>query len=172
MRTRPKSRSTGPADWFAPATKTVMKPAAAATDPTLFETKSTAGKLSPRAEPCPAAGDGESAARYLFKLSHDVILSLDRTGNILCINQRGIQLSGYSETELRGANISERLLLPDDRTAIEQILHDLAQGNVREYEVRWRTKDGGVVHFDGVSVPRLSDSGEFLSTLFTLRDVT
>src|SRR5438094_10602547 len=98
-----------------------------------------------RSNSYPAAGDGESAAKYLFKLSRDVILSLDRTGNILCINQRGIQLSGYSETELRGANISERLLLPDDRTAIEQILHDLAQGNVREYEVRWRTKDGGVV---------------------------
>ncbi|PYJ88251.1 MAG: hypothetical protein DME71_13540 [Verrucomicrobia bacterium] len=115
MRTRAKSRSTGPADWFAPATKTVMKPAAAATDPTLFETKSTAGKLSPPAEPCPAAGDGESAARYLFKLSHDVILSLDRTGNILCINQRGVQLSGYSESELRGANIFELLVLPEDR---------------------------------------------------------
>src|SRR5882724_3842033 len=125
-----------------------------------------------RAQPCPGAADDESAAKYLFKLSRDVILSLDRTGRILCINQRGIQLSGYSETELRGANISERLLLPEDRTAIEQILHDLAQGNVREYEVRWRTKDGGVVHFDGVSVPRLSDSGEFLSTLCTLRDVT
>src|SRR5881227_3113732 len=135
-------------------------------------TLSPSGGLTARAEPCPRPNDGESAAKYLFKLSQDVILSLDRTGNILCINQRGIQLSGYSEAELRGVNISERLLLPDDRTAIEQILHDLAQGNVREYEVRWRTKDGGVVHFDGVSVPRLSDSGEFLSTLCTLRDVT
>src|SRR5882724_5280913 len=125
-----------------------------------------------RAQPCPGAADDESAAKYLFKLSRDVILSLDRTGRILCINQRGLQLSGYSETELRGTNISERLLLPEDRTAIEQVLHDLAQGNVREYEVRWKTKDGGVVHFDGVSVPRLSDSGEFLSTLCTLRDVT
>src|SRR5690242_18320948 len=78
--------------------------------------------------PCSRADDDESAAKYLFKLSRDVILSLDRTGSILCINQRGIQLSGYSETELRRANISERLLFPEDRTAIDQILHDLAQG--------------------------------------------
>jgi PAS domain S-box-containing protein len=119
-----------------------------------------------------AAEDAESAAKYLFKLSHDVILSLDRTGNILCINQRGVQLSGYSETELRGANILERLLLPEDRLAIGQVLYDLTRGKVCEYEVRWKTKDGAVVHFDGVSVPRLSDSGEFLSTLCTLRDVT
>ena len=129
-------------------------------------------ELSPRTEPSSGSDDNESAAKYLFKLSRDVILSLDRTGNILCINQRGVQLSGYSETELRGANISERLLLPDDRPAIAQILHDLVRGKAREYEVRWRTKDGAVVHFDGVSVPRLSESGEFLSTLCTLRDVT
>jgi PAS domain S-box-containing protein len=128
--------------------------------------------LSPQADSSPGSDDHESAAKYLFKLSHDVILSLDRTGNILCINQRGVQLSGYSETELRGANISERLLLPEDRPAVGQLLHDLTQGKAREYEVRWRTKDGAVIHFDGVSVARLSDSGEFLSTLCTLRDVT
>jgi PAS domain S-box-containing protein len=130
------------------------------------------GELSPPAEHCPGGDDNESAAKYLFKLSRDVILSLDRSGNILCINQRGVELSGYSETELRGANVFELLLLPEDRPAIDQILHDLAQGKAREYEVRWRTKAGTVVHFDGVSVARLSDSGEFLSTLCTLRDVT
>ena len=129
-------------------------------------------ELSPRAGTCPGADEDESAAKYLFKLSRDVILSLDRSGNILCINRRGVQLSGYSETELRGANISERLLLPEDRTAVDQILYDLVQGKTREYEVRWRTKDGAIVHFDGVSVPRLSENGEFLSTLCTLRDIT
>ncbi len=130
------------------------------------------GGLSPQAEPCPGAEDGESAAKYLFKLSHDVILSLDRVGNILCINQRGVQLSGYSEPELRGANVFELLLLPDDRQVAREMLADMLEGKTREYEVRWRTKDGAIVHFDGASVPRLSDSGEFLSTLCTLRDVT
>src|SRR6266571_728899 len=130
------------------------------------------GELISRAESCAPAADGESAAKYLFELSRDVILSLDRTGNVLCINQRGVELSGYSETELRGANILQRLLLPEDRSAIGQILDDLVRGKAREYEVRWRTRDGAVVHFDGVSVPRLSSNGEFLSTLCTLRDVT
>src|SRR5215470_19314533 len=114
--------------------------------------------LSPRADlgsdadVYPETDDNESAAKYLFNLSRDVILSVDRAGNILCINQRGVQLSGYSETELRGANISERLVLPEDRPAIKQVLNDLVHGNAREYEVRWRTKDGAILHFDGVSV--------------------
>src|SRR5437762_11384434 len=85
-----------------------------------------------RAQPCPGADDDESAAKYLFKLSRDVILSLDRSGKILCINRRGVQLSGYLETELRGTNISERLVLPEDRKGVDQILDDLAHGNTRE----------------------------------------
>src|SRR5881396_2951540 len=125
-----------------------------------------------REEPCSAADNGESAAKYLFKLSHDVILSLDRVGNILCINQRGVQLSGYSESELRGANLFELLLVPEDRGVARQMLADLVKGKARTYELRWRTKDGALVHFDGASVPRLSAAGQFLSTLCTLRDVT
>src|SRR5213080_73901 len=123
-------------------------------------------------EACRAAEEGESAAKYLFKLSHDVIISLDRIGNILCINQRGVELSGYSESELRGANVFELLLVPEDRRLARQMLGALLEGKARQYQVRWRTKDGAVIHFDGATVPRLSDAGEFLSTLCTLRDVT
>ena len=135
-------------------------------------TLSPSGGLTARAQPCPRPNDDESAAKYLFKLSHDVILSLDRVGNILCINQRGVQLSGYSETELRGANVFDLLLLPEDRQIARAMLADVLTGKAREYEVRWKTKDGAVIHFDGATVPRLSDAGEFLSTLCTLRDVT
>jgi PAS domain S-box-containing protein len=131
----------------------------------------TQSATSNQGETCPAADDGESAAKYLFKLSHDVILSLDRVGNILCINHRGVQLSGYSESELRRANIFE-LLLPEDLQIARDVLDDLVKGKARTYELRWRTKEGAIVHFDGASVPRLSVSGEFLSTLCTLRDVT
>jgi PAS domain S-box-containing protein len=122
--------------------------------------------------PRPAAEEDESAAKHLFELSHDVILSLDRVGTILCINQRGVYLSGYSESELRGANVFELLLLPEDRQVAREMLADVLRGKAREYEVRWRTKNGGIIHFDGATVPRLSASREFLSTLCTLRDVT
>jgi PAS domain S-box-containing protein len=135
-------------------------------------TLSSRAELSLRSEPCADADDDDSAAKYLFKLSHDVILSLDRIGTILCINQRGVHLSGYSESELRGANVFELLLLPEDRQVAREMLADVLKGNAREYEVRWRTKDGAIIHFDGATVPRLSASGEFLSTLCTLRDVT
>src|SRR5881397_1070706 len=149
-----------------------MKSEVTAAEPIQSTALPSSGGLRPRAEACPAADDGESAAKYLFKLSHDVILSLDRVGNILCVNQRGVQLSGYSETELRGANVFDLLLFPQDRQIARAMLADVLAGKAREYEVRWKTKDGAVIHFDGATVPRLSDAGEFLSTLCTLRDVT
>src|SRR5260370_33288769 len=90
--------------------------------------------------PRSAAAADESAAKHLFKLSRDVILSLDRIGNILCINQRGVELSGYSESELRGANVFELLLLPEDRQFARGMLADLLEGKARQYQVRWRTK--------------------------------
>ncbi|PYJ99035.1 MAG: hypothetical protein DME68_04945 [Verrucomicrobia bacterium] len=137
-------------------------------------TTSEPRKLSPasRAGPCPQAEDDDSAAKYLYELSRDAILFLDRTGKILCINPCGIQLSGYSAEELRGANIFDLLLLPEDHSAVRQMLQDAVKGRARECEVRWRTNDGAIVHFAGASVPRFSASGEFLSTLCTLRDVT
>ena len=170
-----------------------MKSEATSSDQTIFATTDPPrGDLDPRAqpigdqqevhpprraignpnEPCPQAEDDESAVRHLFELSRDVILSLDRQGKILCINPRGVQLSGYSETQLRGANIFEHLLPAEDWPGARQMLDDLVNGKAREYEIRWKTKDGAILHFDGVSVPRRSNSGEFLSTLCTLRDVT
>jgi PAS domain S-box-containing protein len=153
-----------------------MKPEATTAEPTVFATKDqsrrTAGRLSPQADLCPQARDDEGAVRHLFELSRDVILSLDREGKIICINPRGVQLSGYSETELRGANIFERLLVPEDWPGARQMLDDVISGKAREYEVRWKTRDGAILHFDGASVPRRSSDGEFLSTLCTLRDVT
>src|SRR5581483_8778450 len=60
----------------------------------------------------------------------------------------------------------------EDRQAMGAVLADLSRGKARQYEARWITKRGTVIHFDGLSVPRLSENGEFLSTLCTLRDIT
>src|SRR5438046_689802 len=137
-------------------------------------TTSEPRKLSPasRAGPCPQPEDDDSEAKYLYGLSRDAILFLDRTGNILCINPCGSQLRGYSSEEFLGANTFDLLLLTEDHSAVRQMLQDAVKGRARECEVRWRTNDGAIVHFAGASVPRFSASGEFLSTLCTLRDVT
>ncbi len=138
--------------------QTVMKLDTTTSGETLFVTANPSqGRLKSRGQPCSQAEDDDNAAKYLFELSHDAILFLDRTGKILCINPRGVQLTGYAEAELRGSNIFELLLLPEDHSAFRQMLQDAVKGKARECEVRWRTNDGAIVHFDGASVPRLSE---------------
>ena len=102
-----------------------------ALDPRTQSIRTPHSAIQNREEPRSAPDDGESAAKYLFKLSHDVILSLDRIGTILCINQRGVHLSGYSESELRGANVFELLLLPEDRQVAREMLADVVKGKAR-----------------------------------------
>jgi PAS domain S-box-containing protein len=110
--------------------------------------------------------------RSLFELSHDVIILLDATGTILEMNHRGAHVTGYGQAELRHMNVVHDLVLPEDQARIRAMLADVVKGQAREYDVRWRTKTGSVVHLDGASVPRFAPSGEFLSTLCTLRDIT
>jgi len=82
-----------------------MKLDTTAAEQTMFATAGLShGELDSRAQPCPQAEDDNSAAKYLYELSRDVILFLDRTGKILCINPCGIQLSGYLAEELRGGS--------------------------------------------------------------------
>src|SRR6266478_1081214 len=119
-----------------------------------------------------ALGESERKYRSLFELSHDVIVLLDPTGTILEMNRRGAHVTGYGQAALRHMNVVHDLVLPEDQARIRAMLTEVSQGQTREYEVRWRTKTGSVVHLDGASVPRFAASGEFLSTLCTLRDIT
>jgi PAS domain S-box-containing protein len=119
-----------------------------------------------------ALRERELKYRSLFESSHDVIVLLDATGNILEINRRGEHVTGYSQSALLHMNVLQHLVPPEDHSIVQGMLRDVVQGQVREYEVRWRTQTGSMVHLAGASIPRFAASGEFLSTLCTLRDIT
>jgi PAS domain S-box-containing protein len=119
-----------------------------------------------------ALRERERKYRSLFESSHDVIVLLDATGNILEINRRGEHVTGYSQSALLHMNVLQRLVSPEDHAIVQGMLRDVVQGQVREYEVHWRTQTGSMVHLAGASIPRFAASGAFLSTLCTLRDIT
>src|SRR5258708_18046142 len=114
--------------------------------------------------------DSEEKYRDVFEGTQDILLMVDRVGNILDINHQAEVLSGYTQSELRSKNVFEHLIIPEDDLTIVQVLQDLTEGQRREYEVRWRAKDGRILHFAGASAPRFSPNGGFVSTICALRD--
>lgn len=116
----------------------------------------------------------EEHARYreLFETSHDVIVLLDVHGRILDINRRAEELTGYSRVALLSMNVFEVLLVPEDASALAQVLADVDERGAREFRIRWRTSQGEVVYLDGSAVARRSRTGQFVAAFCTLRDVT
>ncbi len=110
--------------------------------------------------------------RALFEVSHDVIVLTDETGHIRDVNPRGSQLTGYSNAELRRMNAPRELVVPEDSERVAQMLAEARRGHVRQYEVRWRTKDRRTNEFDVITV-RLPLPGQKNAWTFcSLRDAT
>ncbi len=119
-----------------------------------------------------AALEWEARYKDLFEAANDVILMLDADGNVLDINRRAEQLTGYSRTELVQSNVIRDLAVPEDEPVIQQVLRDLMAGQTCVFPVRWHAKDRSTLFFEGSSSPRFSADGKFLSTRCILRNVT
>jgi PAS domain S-box-containing protein len=116
----------------------------------------------------------ESEARYrdLFHSAFDVNFTVDESGQLIDINRRAEELTGYSRSELLQLDVLQDLVIPEDREAARNAFQRLARGEEILFEVRWRTKQGEIIHFEGASTARQSETGEFLATRCTLRDIT
>jgi len=116
--------------------------------------------------------DSEAMFKDLFDAVGDVILMVDAEGNILAINRRAEDLTGYSHEQLMRSNVFRHLIVPDYWQRIAAVMSNLVAGKNQVYETRWRAKDGSIITFEGSSTPRMSSEGHFLSTRCILRDVT
>lgn len=116
--------------------------------------------------------ESEEKYRDIFESAHDVILLVDVEGTIVDINPRGELLTSYPRAELTGMNLFQTLVVSEDRENIRQALYYAARGEETRYEVRWQTKDKRIIHFEGATTSRKSETGEFLYTRCMLRDVT
>ncbi len=116
----------------------------------------------------------ESEERYrdLFESANDVIMMMDGKGNILAINPLAETLTGYSHQELLAKNIFDDLMLPEDRQNMLNVFQGLLHGGSHVYEVRWRTRDGRIIQFEGSSSAQMGPNGRFANTRCILRDVT
>ena len=109
--------------------------------------------------------------RALFEASHDVIVLADGSAGIIDVNPRAAEITGYPLAELRRMNMVRDVVVPEDAERLRQTLAEVRQGQNRRYEVRWKTKDGGVVEFDVITVPIVLPGHRGMSTFCSLREI-
>lgn len=116
-----------------------------------------------------ALRQSEKRYRTLVEQSHDAIY-IYRGTELLFVNQRTCELTGYSEEELLNMNVMH-LVHPDDREQVREYARQRREGEApNRYEARLMRPDGTVRHGE-FSVQAITYQGEY-AAIGSIRDIT
>lgn len=76
----------------------------------------------------------------LFQESHDAVYITTREGRFVDVNPAAVKLFGYSREELMAMNVVRLFADEQDRREFREVIE--REGAVRDYEIRFRRKDG------------------------------
>jgi PAS domain S-box-containing protein len=114
--------------------------------------------------------DSEKRYRSIFEDSRDAIYISTRTGKFVDINQSMVELFGYTKEELLTLDILKLYIDPEERKKFQQEIEQ--KGSVRDYEIRFRKKDGSQIACLLNSTVRKADDGEILGYQGIIRNIT
>ena len=112
----------------------------------------------------------ETRYRTLFGESRDAVYMNTREGKILDVNQAGLDLLGYTRDELIGMNVRKLYVHPEDRSVFQREIEQ--KGSVRDYELKFRRKDGVQIDCLVTSTVRRAVDGTVLGYQGIIRDIT
>ena len=112
----------------------------------------------------------ETRYRTLFGESRDTVYMNTREGKILDINQAGVDLLGYPRDQLIGMNVRKLYVHPEERSVFQREIE--RQGSVRDYELKFRRKDGTQIDCLVTSTVRRTVNGTIVGYQGIIRDIT
>ena len=112
----------------------------------------------------------ETRYRTLFGESRDAVYMNTREGKILDVNQAGLDLLGYPRDELIGMNVRRLYVHPEERSVFQREIEQ--KGSVRDYELKFRRKDGVQIDCLVTSTVRRAVDGTVLGYQGIIRDIT
>ncbi len=114
--------------------------------------------------------ESEDIYRSMFENSLDAMFITDTEGKLIGGNQALQDLSGYNKEELLQINAMD---LYDSPETQKQFLEDIKRAkSVRNYEIKYKRKDGTITTNLLTASQRLTKAGEFLGFHGIIRDVT
>ena len=126
--------------------------------------------ISERRKTEEAVRESEEKYRTLFEDSRDAIYITAREGKFIDANQAMLDLFGYSRGEMIGLNALEIYVNADDRNRFRQMIEQ--KGFVRDYELRFRKKDGTEMDCLLTATVRRANDGSILGYQGVIRDMT
>ena len=126
--------------------------------------------ISKRIEAEKALKKSEERFRNIFETSRDAIYITSRDGKIIEINPAGAELFGYSHDKIIGSDILDVYHNPADRDKFKKIIEK--KEYVKDYEIKFRKKDGSKIECLLTSTLWRSDDGDILGYQGVIRDIT
>ena len=119
-----------------------------------------------------ALQESEEKYRTLFEESRDVVFITTRSGQLLAINQAGVELFGYSSKEemMRTDIVRDYFINPEDRLVFERLMNE--QGYVKDFEHQLKKKNGEKLIVLETSTAVRNENGEVVLYRGIMRDVT
>jgi len=127
--------------------------------------------ISERTRAEEALSESEKKYRNLFDESRDAVYITTREGKFLDANRASLELFGYTREELMGnVSVAEIYAYPGDRVRFQEQIEE--KGSVRNYEIKFRKKNGAEISCLLTSNVRRSNDGKVLGYQGIIRDVT
>jgi len=117
-----------------------------------------------------ALRESEERYRALFEQSADAIYVTTREGQIVDLNQAGLELFGFTREELREVNVGDLYVHFLDQSRFQQEIKQ--KGFIRDFEVELRKKDGTKMDCVITSSVRRADDGSILGYQGIIHDLT
>jgi PAS domain S-box-containing protein len=119
----------------------------------------------------------ESEDRYkmLFDCSNDVLVQIDKKGNIVDVNKKALEIGGYKRKELVGKKISA---LADifTKTSLAKMVANFAKRmlgkEVTPYEVEGKNKQGDKIFFEISAATLTNGDKKKVGEMAILHDIT
>jgi PAS domain S-box-containing protein len=112
----------------------------------------------------------EKKYRTLFEDSRDAIYIVTRDGRFVDVNQAMLDMLGYTRTEMLTLNARDLYANPTGRVQFQAAIEQT--GLVRDFEIKFRKKDGDVIDCLSTSTTRQTEDGMILGYQGVIRDIT
>jgi PAS domain S-box-containing protein len=101
-----------------------------------------------------------------------LVMVLDREGRIVYFNRASQRLTGYSLEEVKGRQLWDFLLIPEEEAAVRTAFHEVLGGAQKQLENYWVAKDGRRLRVKCSHTVAKSERGSAESVIKTGIDIT